>query len=150
MNQIEQTARSRAASLGLDYAGAATPQEAYAWLQADPNCVLLDVRTRAEWQWVGQPALAPTQYVQVEWNLASNGSRNPHFLAEVQAHIPAGRSVLLLCRSGARSHAAAPVLQAAGFQAFNILEGFEGDKDAAQHRNTVNGWRYTQLPWLQG
>ena len=150
LEQAQQLAQLRARELNLSYAGALTPAETYTWLQNQADTYLVDVRTSAEWQWVGQPQLAAEQYRKIEWNQASTGSRNPNFLAELQAQVPAGATVFFLCRSGVRSHAAAEVAQAQGYQAFNILHGFEGDKNAEGHRSTVNGWCFSQLPWHQG
>ncbi|SDV47592.1 rhodanese-like domain-containing protein [Chitinasiproducens palmae] len=134
---------------GLSYAGAVTPQEAYAILQANPRAKLIDVRTRAEIDWVGRPDVPPEQYALVEWNRYPGGVRNPEFLAELRAAAPADAPALLLCRSAARSKAAASAAAEAGFtQVYDILEGFEGDRDAAGHRKQVGGWCFHQLPWI--
>jgi rhodanese-related sulfurtransferase len=138
-------ARQRGAA--LPYAGAVTPQEAFQLLQGDPNIKLIDVRTNAERDWVGQVQINPTQLHAVQWNLYPTQS-NPDFLSEL-AQVAGKETVLLfLCRSGARSKAAAKLATEQGYQhCFDILEGFEGDKGADGHRNTVNGWRYAGLPW---
>ena len=83
--------------------------------------------------------------------MAYPGNReNPEFLAELAASVPKDTPVMFLCRSGARSHAAAEAATRAGWkEAYNVLEGFEGDKDAEQHRSTVGGWRKAGLPWVQ-
>ena len=76
---------------------------------------------------------------------------NPDFLAQLQARAPADAPVLFLCRSGARSHDAAIAATAAGYtQCYNVLEGFEGDRDAHGHRGALNGWQAAGLPWQQG
>ena len=86
----------------------------------------------------------------VEWQTYPGGRENPEFLAELAAAVPKDQPVMFLCRSGARSNAAAEAATRAGWkEAYNILEGFEGDKDANQHRNTVGGWRKAGLPWTQ-
>ncbi|HKU46791.1 MAG TPA: rhodanese-like domain-containing protein, partial [Burkholderiales bacterium] len=75
---------------------------------------------------------------------------NPEFIGELAASVPKDTPVMFLCRSGARSHAAAEAAARAGWsEAYNVLEGFEGDKDPQEHRNTVGGWRKAGLPWVQ-
>lgn len=140
-------AAQRKAEMKLDYAGALTPAEAWALAQADPAARIVDVRTEAEWAWVGQPP----DVVSIEWNQWPQSARNPAFMAELgevvpDKHVP----VMFLCRSGARSHAAAIAATQAGWTcAINILEGFEGDKDANGQRNKLGGWRKAGLPWSQ-
>jgi rhodanese-related sulfurtransferase len=76
---------------------------------------------------------------------------NPQFVQELQQRVGKDEPVLFICRSGGRSHSAAQLAAQAGYQsAFNVLEGFEGDKDDNQHRNSVGGWRVAGLPWVQG
>jgi len=146
--QILARARERAERMGLPYAGAVTPLEAAALLQGDPGAKLVDVRTRAELEWVGRPPGA----VFVEWNTWPGGARNPEFERALLAKVPdKTRPVLFLCRSGGRSHHAAMVAETVGYPlALNVLEGFEGDKDANGHRGTVGGWKVAGLPWIQG
>jgi rhodanese-related sulfurtransferase len=146
--QILARAQARAAQMGLPYAGAITPLEAAALLQAAPEARLIDVRTRAEWEWVGRPPGA----VFIEWNTWPGGMKNAEFERELLAKVPDKTApVLFLCRSGGRSHHAAMVAQRLGYPlAFNVLEGFEGGKDADGHRGTVGGWKVAGLPWVQG
>lgn len=141
-------AKERAKGMRLPYAGALLPAEAHALLQQLPASKLVDVRTQAEWEYVGH--IPDT--VLIEWNTYPNGQRNPDFLDELQAEVAKGDApVMFLCRSGARSHHAAQAATQAGYpNSYNILEGFEGDKDANGHRNTVGGWRFAGLPWIQG
>ena len=140
-------AQKRAADRGLPYAGALTPAEANAILQAIPEARLIDVRTRAEWVWVGRIPGA----VEVEWNTYPGGAPNPDFLAQLAESADREAIVMFLCRSGARSHQAASLASEAGYaKAYNVLEGFEGDLDAEKHRGTVGGWRKAGLPWIQG
>jgi rhodanese-related sulfurtransferase len=107
---------------------------------------LVDVRTKPELQYVGKVPGA----VAVEWQTYPGSRPNPEFVAELAAAVPKDQPVMFLCRSGARSHAAADAANKAGWkEAYNVLEGFEGDKDAAEHRNTVGGWRKAGLPWTQ-
>lgn len=134
--------------MNLPYAGALLPSEAYALMRENPGARLVDVRTQAEWEYVGRVP----QSVLIEWNTYPSGQRNSRFLEELQSKIPKTEApVLFLCRSGARSHHAAMLATEAGYpNSYNILEGFEGDKDGNGHRNTVGGWRVAGLPWVQG
>jgi rhodanese-related sulfurtransferase len=145
---VLNTARRRASDATLPYFGAVTPVEAAALLEADPGARLIDVRTRAEWDYVGR---VPGS-VLIEWNTYPDGSRNPRFLDELRSAIADSDAPLLfLCRSGQRSDSAARAAAAAGYtRAFNVLEGFEGNRDAAGHRGTLGGWRKAGLPWVQG
>ena len=145
--QLLARARQRAQELGLNYAGALLPAEAHALLQQMPSARLLDVRTKAEWEWIGQVPGAS----KVEWNTWPGGQRNPAFIEELRATLPEQTApLLLLCRSGGRSSAAAEAATRAGYSlCINILEGFEGDKDSASQRNRLGGWRHAGLPWVQ-
>ena len=138
----------------LDYAGEVSAAEAWAQLKADPKAQLVDVRTMAEWNFVGVPDLASLgrQVRCVEWQGFPTGARNPAFVAEAsQALSDKDAPVLVMCRSGARSRAAAIALTQAGFsQAINISDGFEGDMDEDGHRGNRNGWKHADLPWRQG
>ena len=132
------------------YKGDLTPVETMERLRAVDNAVLLDVRTMPEWNYVGVPAVE--RLLTVEWQSFPSGAVNPHFVAQVeQAGVPKDAEIYAICRSGVRSIAAAEALTAAGFtHAYNVLEGFEGDKDASGHRGNVGGWKFHQLPWRQG
>jgi rhodanese-related sulfurtransferase len=145
---ILAAARERAQQGRLPYFGAVTPSEAYTLLKAAPRARLIDVRTRPEWDYVGR---VPDSQL-LEWNLYPDGTRNPEFLAQLRVLAPdPGAPLLFLCRSGVRSDGAARVAAAAGYaMAFNVLEGFEGDKDTEGHRGTLGGWRKAGLPWVQG
>ena len=135
-----------------DYAGNLPPRRAWDLLASDPDAVLVDVRTRAEWQWVGGADLTGLgkRVVGIEW-VTSDGEPNHRFVEQLaEAGVPAESPVLFLCRSGHRSAAAAEVATAAGHrQAYNVTGGFEGDPDAEGHRGTVNGWKVAGLPWRQ-
>ena len=147
LSELLTLAQQRGHALGLPYAGALTPQEAFDLLRLAPGARLVDVRTRAEWDWVGRVPGA----VEIEWNQYPGGVRNPHFLAELKRQVEPGAPVLFLCRSGGRSDGAARLASEAGYgTCYNILEGFEGNKDANGRRNTTGGWRYSGLPWHQG
>ena len=144
MDEIKKAAQERGEKLGLGYAGALLPAEAHQLMQAGAK--LVDVRTKPELQYVGK---IPGSLA-VEWQTYPGSRENPEFLAELAAAVPKDQPVMFICRSGARSHAAADAATRAGWrEAYNVLEGFEGDKDAAQHRNSVGGWRKAGLPWVQ-
>lgn len=147
-NHILVRAGERAKALNLPYAGALLPSEAQALMQKVPGAKLVDVRTHAEWEYVGHIP----ETVLIEWNTYPSGQRNPQFLEELQAKVAKTEApVMFLCRSGARSHHAAMAATLAGYpNSYNIIEGFEGDKDAHGHRNSVGGWRAAGLPWVQG
>ena len=137
----------------MAYAGDLNPAEAYELLQSRPDAVLVDVRTRAEWAYVGTPDLSGLgrEVVLAEWVSFPDGARNPQFLDLVTA-ASAGKDgpVVFLCRSGVRSVAAAEVATAAGFaEAYNVTEGFEGPPDGTGHRGTAAGWKVRGLPWRQ-
>ncbi|HZX29088.1 MAG TPA: rhodanese-like domain-containing protein [Telluria sp.] len=131
------------------YAGAVTPQEALELIQADPRVKLVDVRTNAERDWVGKVAIPEGQHLAVQWATYPGGVPNPEFAEQLQSVARPDDILLFLCRSGVRSRHAARVATAQGFaHSYDILEGFEGDKDAAGHRKTVSGWCQRGLPWL--
>lgn len=136
----------------MTYAGDVTPAEAYALLEQEPTATLVDVRTQAEWNYVGLPDLSGIgkHVVTVEWLSYPTGEVNPDFVDQVKALAPEGDPILLLCRSGVRSIAAAEALSAAGLpNSYNVVEGFEGALDTSGHRS-VNGWKLAGLPWRQG
>jgi sulfur dioxygenase len=122
-----------------------SPQLAYKWWRSG-EAVLIDVRTDAEREWVGFiPDAVPLAWKQ--WpGMAANGAFDEGLLACV----PNGGKVVLLCRSGVRSIAAAKRATELGLEAYNILEGFEGDPDERAQRGRKGGWRYHGLPWRQG
>lgn len=147
VENILATAQARGSELGLTYRGALTPQEAWALRQALPNCVIVDVRSTAEWQFVG---VVPDA-LRLELRTFPGMAPNPAFVGQLQQQVTPEQTLLFLCRSGARSDEAARLAAEAGYaEAYNILEGFEGDRDSAQHRGTVNGWKARGLPWIQG
>lgn len=138
----------------MAYAGDLSPEQAWELVQSDPSAVLVDVRTRAEWSYVGVPDLTSLakDVALAEWTTFPDGIRNPVFLDEVAAAV-AGPAVpvLFLCRSGVRSVAAAEAATAAGYTAaYNILGGFEGPPDEEGHRGRTAGWKAAGLPWKQG
>ncbi|HYD62302.1 MAG TPA: rhodanese-like domain-containing protein [Noviherbaspirillum sp.] len=146
---ILSAARQRGTEKQLPYAGAVTPAEAYALLQQDPNVKLVDVRTNAERDWIGRVAIPEAQHAAVQWNVYPGGTPNPDFLDELSRVASKDNVLLFLCRSGVRSRHAAKLATEHGYgNAFDVLEGFEGDKDAEGHRKTVGGWCKAGLPWL--
>ena len=145
---ILNLARSRA-NEGTPYAGAVTPQEAYELLQLDPAVKLIDVRTNAERDWVGRVDIADTQHGAVQWATYPGGVPNPDFMQQLAGQAGQDDILLFLCRSGVRSRHAATLATQQGFgNAFDILEGFEGDKDSAGHRKHLAGWCKAGLPWV--
>ena len=127
------------------YAGDVSPQLAYEWWKTG-QAVLIDVRTDAEREWVG---FVP-EAVALAWKQWPGMALNPDFDTGIRAAVPPGAKAVLLCRSGVRSIAAAKRASELGIEAYNILEGFEGDPDDQAHRGRRGGWRYHGLPWRQG
>jgi rhodanese-related sulfurtransferase len=145
---ILTSAHERAQLGQFPYAGAVTPQEAYDLLRIDPTAKLVDVRTNAERDWVGTVDVPTQQHLAVQWNLYPGGVPNQDFISQLQAGASKDNVLLFLCRSGVRSRHAAKLATENGFKhCFDILEGFEGDKDAHGHRKTISGWCKAGLPW---
>lgn len=136
----------------MPYAGDLTPDEAYALLKSRPDAVLVDVRTTAEWAYVGVPDLRELgrEAVLDEWVGFPDGARNPRFLEQLAPVAAKDVPVVFLCRSGVRSIAAAEAATVAGYGlAYNVTEGFEGPPDGTGHRGTAAGWKVRGLPWKQ-
>jgi len=139
------------------YAADVDPAETWASLASDARAVLVDVRTRAEWAFVGLPALAAIgkQPITLEWQVFPTMAVNSDFVAVLdEALKTAGFSsdiaIYFLCRSGHRSRFAAAAMTAAGWsRCYNVAEGFEGGLDGEGHRGRVNGWKARGLPWTQ-
>jgi len=136
------------------YAGDISPKQAWDILADNPKATLVDVRTDAEFAYVGNPDLSSLgkQVLRVYWKVFPAMEVNPNFVAEVgKTGVAKDAPLLFLCRSGVRSRDAAVAMTAAGFkECYNVADGFEGDKDATGHRGTVNGWKVAGLPWAQG
>lgn len=126
------------------YAGDVSPSVAAQWV-ASGSAVLIDVRSDAEREWVGYVPGA----VALAWKQWPGMAMNEGFDAGLSAALQAGQKAVLLCRSGVRSVAAARRATELGFEAYNILEGFEGNPDAEGHRGRSGGWRFRGLPWKQ-
>ena len=131
-----------------------TPPEAWLLIQDNENSVLLDVRTSMEFEYVGHPLNA----INLPWMEAPEWTVNTEFYQQVKAMLSQKHAkesveqlpVFLICRSGKRSESAANCLLEGGFtNVYNVIEGFEGDRNQEKHRNTVNGWRFHNLPWEQ-
>jgi rhodanese-related sulfurtransferase len=141
----------------MSYAGDATPDACWQALQGGKEVVLVDVRTQAEWTFVGVPDLRPLgkSPILVEWQRYPGMAVNQSFVAELGAELrKRGASettpVYFLCRTGGRSRAAAEAMTAAGFgSCFNVSGGFEGEADGNQHRGLLSGWKAQGLPWFQ-
>jgi rhodanese-related sulfurtransferase len=145
LEAIKREARERAKAMQLPYAGALLPKEAHALMLAGAK--LVDVRTRPELEYVGSIPGAAV----VEWETYPGGRRNAEFLGQLARVAAKDGAVMFICRSGVRSHHSAAAATAAGWgECYNVLEGFEGKKDARGHRNTLEGWRVAGLPWTQG
>jgi rhodanese-related sulfurtransferase len=136
------------------YAGDITPKEAWDRLASDPNAKLVDVRTQAEWVYVGIPDLASLDKkpLLVSWQVFPTMAKNDAFAQQIEAQgVKPGDTVMFLCRSGVRSKAAAELMTSLGFgAAYNILDGFDGQLDGERHRGTAGGWKAQGLPWAQG
>lgn len=139
------------------YAGNVTSREAFEKLSEQEHSVLVDVRTQAEWAFVGVPDLRPLgkEPVLAEWQSFPSSGPNPEFAQTVsdllvKKGLDQSAPIYFLCRSGARSQGAATALTQAGFtKCFNISDGFEGPLDEAGHRGTRSGWKAAGLPWIQ-
>lgn len=144
-----------------DIVSVSDPESAYAELQSNPAAVLIDVRTQAEWAFVGLPDISATgkPLITLEWQAYPAMAVDPAFAEKLDALLgdlpgPAPEHLLFLCRSGARSLSAAHAYAtgpgaARKTSCTNVAEGFEGDLDAEGHRGRVNGWKARGLPWRQ-
>lgn len=145
---------SQTAPTPAPYAGELSPADAWRVLEAEPTARLVDVRTQAEWAYVGVPDLSvlEKQPLLVSWQLFPSMTRNDAFAAQVEAQgVRKDDAVLLICRSGVRSKAAAELLTALGYtRCYNVSDGFEGPHDDRRHRGDKAGWKASGLPWLQG
>jgi rhodanese-related sulfurtransferase len=137
---------------GIGYAGDVVPSEAYVALQADVDAVLVDVRTSAEWSYVGMPDLTQIgkRVIPLEWQRFPDGALNGSFVEQLrESGVGEGAPIYFLCRSGVRSAAAAKAATAAGLgPAYNVSDGFEGQLDLEGHR-AATGWKAAGLPWRQ-
>ncbi len=132
------------------YRGDLLPSETFERLRASDRAYLIDVRTDAEWNFVGLPAVE--RLLRISWQVYPRMEQDSDFVGKVErAGLEKDDEIFLLCRSGVRSAAAAAALTRAGFEnCYNVAQGFEGDKDEHGHRGTVGGWKHAGLPWVQG
>jgi rhodanese-related sulfurtransferase len=135
------------------YAGDIKPETAWRILSEHKEAVLVDVRTRAEWNYVGLPDLAPLgkKPALIEWQVFPSMQVNPEFVSSLSdAFTNRDTPLFFLCRSGVRSVAAAKAMAAAGYSScFNIVDGFEGPLNAQAVRGAVAGWKAAGLAWRQ-
>ena len=155
MSQSSASGSSAAKTVGAaGYAGDVDVADAWEGLKSDPAAVLVDVRTKAEWTFVGVPDLseAGKEVVLVEWQVFPSMEVNPGFVdAVAEGASDPSSPVYFICRSGARSKSAAIALTHAGYATcYNVSGGFEGPHDGVQHRGTIDGWKARGLPWVQG
>jgi rhodanese-related sulfurtransferase len=130
------------------------PPAAWTLLEREPNAVLIDVRTDAEWGYVGLPDLSALgkQPLRLSWQIFPKMEVDPGFADRLVASgITPQHHLLFLCRSGVRSLAAAKLMTERGYpHCYNITNGFEGPPDGGRHRGTISGWKHDGLPWAQG
>jgi rhodanese-related sulfurtransferase len=145
LSQILEKAKQRAVELNLPYAGALTPVETLAVLEHTKNAKLVDVRTRAELELVGRVP----QAMHIEWAFYPGMVANPDFAAQIKSLLDSESLVIFMCRTGGRSHNAAVLASQLGFaEAYNMLEGFEGESTPdTKQRCKINGWKAADLPW---
>lgn len=132
--------------------------EVWKRLQSDPTAVLIDVRSRSEWTFVGLPDLSALgkSVLTIEWQMFPENQINPEFGDRLKADLERLKAredstLFFICRSGGRSRMAAELAAASGYRScFNVAEGFEGSLDGNGHRGTVSGWKAAGLPWQQG
>lgn len=146
ITEILNVAQSRAKELKLPYEGALMPDEAYEILKSAPGAMLVDVRSRAELDFVGRIPGA----VEIEWMTYPGKKISPNFMVSMERQVDKESLVMFICRNGGCSHQAAQLATQAGYlDCYNVLAGFEGDANASKHRNVLNGWKVLGLPWEQ-
>lgn len=146
ITEILNVAQSRAKELKLPYEGALMPDEAYEIMKSAPGATLVDVRSRAELEFVGRIPGA----VEIEMMTYPGMKVNPNFMAAMSRQVDKEALIMFICRNGVRSHQAANLATQSGYlDCYNVLAGFEGDANAAKHRNVLNGWKVLGLPWEQ-
>lgn len=144
ISKLLTRAKTRATENGLPYAGALTPNETYDVLQKTQHAILVDVRTSAELELVGR---VPGT-VNIEWAFYPGMVANADFPSHLAMQVDKEALVIFMCRTGGRSHNAAVLASQLGFtEAYNMLEGFEGEANAERQRTLTNGWRQAGLPW---
>lgn len=153
MTGVSVRSAANEAGGGASYAGDVSPQDAWRMLAEDPGAVLVDVRTRPEWMFVGIPDLSPLgkRPTLASWQVFPAMEVDAGFVDGLaKAGVAKDHPVLFICRSGGRSRSAAIAATKAGFaRAYNVADGFEGPPDAERHRGRVGGWKAAGLPWVQ-
>ena len=143
-DEILKLAQKRSAENSFSYAGALTPHEAFQILQANPEALLVDVRTQAELELVGR---IPNAF-NIEWATYPGMVKNQDFAKQLADNVDKNLMVIFMCRTGGRSHNAAVVAEELGFdKAYNMLEGFEGEANELKQRTMLNGWKHAGLSW---
>lgn len=138
-----------------EYAGDVAARDAWTELEKNPNAVLVDVRTQVEWQLIGKPDLSSIGHEPIYLQWVTLQGVNQKFVEELAAAlaergIARDAPVYFMCQSGGRSKMAAMQCAGLGYtSSYNIAEGFEGALDEHKHRNSVNGWKVSGLPWTQ-
>ena len=145
LEDILHRAENRAREQGISYRGLFTPDEAWRVVQEQNGVTLVDIRTAEELALIGSVPGA----INIQWRLYEGWALNPRFLRDIKNRFLPNDVILLLCRSGVRSREAAELLASEGYRnCFNVLEGFEGDKNEAGQR-VIAGWKVRGLPWSQ-
>jgi rhodanese-related sulfurtransferase len=143
--------------MGRGYQADVTPAEAWSTLLSEPGAVLVDVRTAAEWNYVGVPDLSTigARLLKIEWQAFPSGAVDPAFAEKLDLELkqkgtPRDAPLFFICRSGQRSASAAAAMTSAGYShCYNVAGGFEGPRDSDGHRGTNEGWKAASLPWVQ-
>lgn len=156
-NKMQKQPGDTDSAASLSYAGDISPLSAWEILQSEADAVLVDVRTNAEWAFVGVPDLTALEkeILLMQWQVFPQMARDSAFNEKLDGMLRECRTgmdsaVVFICRSGARSRDAAISLTGAGYRrCYNLAGGFEGDLDANGHRGNVNGWKFAGLPWRQ-
>ena len=144
ISKVLARAKQRAEDSHLPYSGALTPMEVYDVLQKTEHAVLVDVRSAAELELVGKVP----DTVHIEWAFYPGMVANPDFATHLTMQVDKEALVIFMCRTGGRSHNAATLASSLGYtEAYNMLEGFEGEANAERQRTLINGWRHAGLPW---
>lgn len=146
ISDLLSRAQARARDAALTYHGALLPAEAHTLMMLAPQARLIDVRARAEWDLVG---IIPNS-LQLEFLTYPGWQRNPHFVQQLTQLVDKEALAMFICRNGKRSHRAAEAAVQAGFlECYNVLQGFEGERDKTTQHRSLGGWKNADLPWIQ-
>ena len=136
----------------MEYTGDITSLTVWEALTKDKNAHLVDVRTSAEWNFVGIPDLSSIgkELICLEWLTFPENEINKKFGKELNNFVDTKKNLYFLCRSGSRSRSAATLMTREGFNyCYNVSDGFEGRMNASRQRNAIDGWKFNGLPWVQ-